>query len=119
MTVFRILRDPVTVALIAAAVAGIGVLALFWSVKLDAYDRWGIRITCGTALASSYDQAALSDQRPPSPPQPQGGYVQQCHSAILWRRGGASAAIVLGAGAWGLLLLARERRTADTIPGDE
>jgi hypothetical protein len=119
MRAVEILRDRVTITLVAGALLAIGVLALFWSVQLDGYDRWGFRIGCGTGVASSYDQATLTDQQPPPPPQPQSGYVQGCQSAMLWRRAWAASLIVLGGGTVITLLLYRERRSADAGPRNE
>ncbi len=105
-----ILRDHVAIALVAGAIVAIGVLALFWSVQLDGYDRWGFRIGCGTGLASSYDQATLADQQPTGP---HGGYVDACHSAVLWRRVWAVALVGLGVGCLVFLVNDRERRRAE------
>ena len=103
-----LLRDPLVSALIAGTLLVIGIFALSWPVELDEYDRWGFRIDCGTGFASSYDQAAIADQQAPSPPQSQSGYVDGCQSAVLWRRGWASAVLALGVGAGLVLLLNRE-----------
>lgn len=103
-----LLRDPLVSALIVGTLLVIGIFALYWPVELDEYDRWGFRIDCGTGFASSYDQAALADQQPPSSPQSQSGYVDGCKSAVLWRRGWASAVLALGVGAGVVLLLRRD-----------
>lgn len=105
-----LLRDRFASALIVGALLVIGIFALSWPVELDDYDRWGFRIDCGTGFASSYDQAALTDQQPPPPPQSQSGYVDGCQSAVLWRRGWASALLAIGVGAGLVLLLSRDRQ---------
>jgi hypothetical protein len=108
-----ILRDRVAIALVAAAVVAVGVLALFWPVRLDGFDRWGFRVGCGTGLASSYDQATLADRQPGPAPQPEGGYVDACRSAVLWRRAWAVALVGVGGGGLTVLLGNRERRRAE------
>ncbi|MCV7013380.1 hypothetical protein [Mycolicibacterium madagascariense] len=108
----KLLRDPVTIALVAGGLVVFGILAMNWPVQLGDYDRWGFRIGCGTGFASSYDQATLADQQPPTPPQPQGGYADRCESAVVWRRTWASTVIVLGGGAL-VLLLGRDRRPVE------
>ena len=106
MRLASILRDRVTIALVAVGLVVFGILAMNWSVQLDDYDRWGFRIGCGTGFTTSYDQATLADQQPPLPPQPQSGYTDRCQTAVVWRRVWATSVIVLG-GAMLALLVAR------------
>lgn len=118
MRLVSILRDRVTIALVAAGLVVFGLLAMNWSVQLADYDRWGFRIECGTGFASSYDQATLADQQPPPPPQAQGGYADRCQTAVVWRRVWASTVIVLGGGVLALLA-SRDRKPVEADVSDE
>jgi hypothetical protein len=110
-----ILRDRFTVGLLATAAISVGVCALYWPVSLDSYDRWGARISCGSALDADYSQAATTGgmglpveasvlDRAVST-----DYVAQCRSATWWRRGWTVVTIAVGAGVL-LASLAASRR---------
>jgi hypothetical protein len=79
---------------LAVAMFGAGVFALYSPAALDDYDKWGFRIVCGSALSADYEQAAIADEEVAEP----GDRVDQCRSAIWWRRGWASTLVLVGAG---------------------
>jgi hypothetical protein len=62
---------------LAAALVGVGLLALYFPVYIDAYDQFGFQIKCGTGFGSSLAQAAEARG---------GDYVGQCETALIVRR---------------------------------
>ncbi|WP_264013473.1 hypothetical protein [[Mycobacterium] manitobense] len=110
MRLVRAMRDRVTLALIAAAMIGVGFLGLYWSTSLDDFDQWGFRITCGTGFAADYSQAGTADAAAAETRQTQPDYVGQCRSAIWIRRGWTASVMSIGlALSIALLLNSRER----------
>ena len=79
----EVLRDRFTIGVIAAVAIVVGIIALQWQVHLDAYDRWGFHIGCGTGLRADYDQATRADDA--AGPTASADYTGQCQSAIVWR----------------------------------
>lgn len=109
MRLVRAMRDRVTLALVAAAMIGVGFLGLYWSTSLDDFDQWGFRITCGSGFAADYSQAGTADAAAESQ-QRQPDYVGQCRSAIWVRRGWTASLLSLGVAlSIALLLSSRER----------
>ena len=69
-------------------VVAIGLLALNFPVFLDAYDQWGFQIKCGTGFASDLSQAAAAAG--------QHTYVDQCETALIFRRLWAIPLVAVG-----------------------
>ena len=103
-----VLRDRVFIALVAAAILVAGLFALYLPTALDAYDKWGFRIVCGSALSADYEQAAIADGESADA----GGRVDQCTSAIWWRRGWGATLVLVGGGLSIALLVEAARRPA-------
>ena len=87
-----VLRDRFVLGLMAMVVVGVGVVLLCWPVRLDAHDRWGFRISCGSGLGADDGQATAArddaeDGR---------DYVNRCHSAVLEHRIWAATLVTLG-----------------------
>ena len=101
-----VLRDRVFIALVAAAILVTGLFALYLPTALDVYDKWGFRIVCGSALSADYEQAAIADRESTEP----GDRVDQCTSAIWWRRGWGTTLVLIGAGMSIALLVEAARR---------
>lgn len=104
-----VLRDRVVLALAAVAILVTGLFALYLPTALDDYDKWGFRITCGSALSADYDQAATADAHAAGV----SDYADQCQSAIWWRRGWASTLVLIGAGLSIALLVRQQRESTD------
>ncbi|MCG5432273.1 hypothetical protein LV457_08195 [Mycobacterium sp. MYCO198283] len=68
----------------------VGLVALRFPVLLDAYDKLGIQIDCGTGYLADLDQAGRMGPE----------YVDRCHGALLVRR---LWAIPLAVAGWLLL----------------
>ena len=66
----------------------VGVFALYFPVFIDAYDQYGFQIKCGTGFGSDLSQAADATG---------GDYVDQCGTALMWRRMWAIPLVVFGA----------------------
>jgi hypothetical protein len=75
------------IGVVCAAVIAVGLLALTFSVSLDAYDQWGFQIKCGTGFSSDLTQAAAANG---------GNYVDQCGTALMLRRIWAIPMVVIG-----------------------
>lgn len=95
------------VVLVASTLIGAGAAGLYWPTTLDAHDRWGFPIGCGSAFSADYDHAAAADHEAASAGQ---GYVAQCQSATTWRRVWATSLAVTGA--VGVIALRFRRRRA-------
>ncbi|MGA5465160.1 hypothetical protein [Mycobacterium sp. NPDC050041] len=118
MRLVRAMRDRVTLALVAAAMIGVGFLGLYWSTSLDDFDQWGFRITCGSGFAADYSQAATADAEAAAAETPpaQTDYVGRCRSAIWLRRGWTASLMSIGVAlSIALLLNSRERVDAATL----
>ncbi len=80
-------------AMIAAGlVLVIGVLGLWQSVYLSDFDRYGVKIRCGTGFIADFSQAEIADGGV-------GRHSDQCDTALMIRRAWAIPVTVLGAGA--------------------
>ncbi|MGH3562524.1 MAG: hypothetical protein ACRDTN_12175 [Mycobacterium sp.] len=97
-------RDWLVITLGIVLLAG-GLLALWFPVFLDDYDRYGIQVKCGNGFYSQLTQAATDDQEPgqqsapdgaPVAVQPPTNHVDQCKSAIAFRRAWALPTAGLG-----------------------
>lgn len=109
-----VLRDRVVIALVAVAILVTGLFALYLPTALDDYDKWGFRITCGSALSADYEQAATADAHAAGV----GDYADQCQSAIWWRRGWASTLVLVGASLSIALLVSVARSPSSQPAGD-
>ena len=90
-------------AMIAAAlVLVIGVLGMWQSVYLSDFDRYGIKIRCGTGFVADFTQAEIADDGG-------GQHSKQCDSALLVRRAWAIPVSVLGVGSLVALALGGTR----------
>jgi hypothetical protein len=58
-----------------------GLFALSFPVFLDAYDPWGSQVNCGRGFSADLAQAMVADQT-----QPAARYVDECNSALAFRR---------------------------------
>jgi hypothetical protein len=108
-----LLRDRVVLALVAVAILVTGLFALYLPTALDDYDKWGFRITCGSALSADYEQAATADAHAAGA----GDYADQCQSAIWWRRGWASTLVLIGVGLSIALLVSVARSPSSQTAG--
>jgi hypothetical protein len=101
------------VVLVASALIGAGAAGLYWPTTLDAHDRWGFPIGCGSGFSTDYGHAAAADHDAASAGQ---GYVAECQSAITWRRVWATSLTVTGAvGVIALNLRGRRTRRTTTV----
>jgi hypothetical protein len=96
-----LLRDRFALSLIASAAVFFAAIALFWPVRIDAWDQSGFQISCGDGAVADYAQAASADHEtrtPPRGPTPQHAtdYVGDCQAAIWWRRGWTVPLALLG-----------------------
>jgi hypothetical protein len=90
-------------AMIAAGlVLVIGVLGMWQSVYLSDFDRYGIKIRCGTGFVADFTHAEIADGGV-------GEHSKQCDTALLVRRAWAIPAAVLGAGSLVTLALGGTR----------
>lgn len=105
-----VLRDRVVLGLVAVAMLVTGLFALYAPTALDDYDKWGFRIVCGSGLSADYEQAAIADEVATAT----GDHVDQCRSAIWWRRGWASTLVLIGASMSIALLVRQQRESAGT-----
>lgn len=116
MTVVRLLRDRFVIGLLATAAIALGIFALLYPVRLDAHDRWGAQIVCGTGIVSDHAQAETTggvgfpDGALVLDPTVHTDYVARCDAATWWRRGWAVTLIVPGAVVSAVLLRASHRR---------
>ena len=112
--VAALLRDRFVLTLIALVVLVVGGFALFWSVSLDDFDRWGFRISCGTGLLADYGQAEIADRHPlPEAAAEHRDYVAACGSAVWERRAWAVPVLLLGLGGSMALLVHRARQPSE------
>jgi hypothetical protein len=65
------------IGVLAAALVGVGLLALYFPVYIDAFDQFGFQIKCGTGFGANLSQAAEARG---------GDYVSQCQTALMTRR---------------------------------
>ncbi|AGC60796.1 putative membrane protein [Mycobacterium liflandii 128FXT] len=73
---------------IAGVVVGIiGLFALWLPVYLDHYDLYGMKVSCGRGFTSDLTQATQGGGGP---------LVDQCDSALLFRRAWAIPAVAIG-----------------------
>jgi hypothetical protein len=87
-----VLRDRFSLGLMAMVVVGVGAVMLCWPVRLDAHDRWGFQISCGSGLGSDDGQATAARDDAEGARD----YVDGCHSAVLQRRVWAATLVTLG-----------------------
>jgi hypothetical protein len=102
-----VLRDRLVLFLMAMVIVGVGAVMLCWPAHLDAYDRFGFQVACGSGLAADDGQAtaarddAAAEQAPPGEHPRQGetttDYVERCHSVVRHRRVWAATLMALGA----------------------
>ena len=89
----------------------VGVLALYFPVFIDAYDQYGWQIECGTGFGSDLSQAAEATG---------GNYVDQCGSALMWRRMWAIPLVAFGAIAFaGVMLVAATVWGRESVFGED
>ena len=74
---------------VAAVLVGAGLLALWWPVYLDQYDRYGVQISCGRAFAAGLSQEVISGEDG-------GSIVKRCGTARLAHRVWAIPLTVVG-----------------------
>lgn len=88
------------VFVITSALIVAGAVTLFWPTSLDAHDRWGFPIACGSGFSTDYAQAASTDHDTTASGQQQGrssaGYVAACESAVTRQRVWATSLAVTG-----------------------
>jgi hypothetical protein len=77
---------------LAGLIAIIGVVAFYYPIQLSAYDPWGMKIPCGTAMSPDVDQAVEADMYTANPPARAVAsgptqYAAQCNQAVWIRRG--------------------------------
>jgi hypothetical protein len=104
-----VLRDRLVLFLMAMVIVGVGAVMLCWPAHLDAYDRFGFQVACGSGLAADDGQAtaarddAAAEQAPPGEHPRQGetttDYVERCHSVVRHRRVWAATLMTLGGAA--------------------
>ena len=104
-----LLRDRVVLFLMAMVIVGVGAVMLCWPALLDAYDRFGFQVSCGSGLVADYGQAAAARDDAEAEPAPPGehrrqgetntDYVDRCHSVVRQRRAWAATLATLGGAA--------------------
>jgi hypothetical protein len=111
-------------AIITSGLVVAGAVALYRPATLDAHDRWGFAIACGTGFSADYAQAEAADHDavpsgyPQTPSIGGRGHVAQCQSMIMRRRVWAASLAVIGA--VGLIALKfQSRRAHRTKTSDE
>ena len=98
-------RDFILLSLGLTLIAG-GLFALSFPVFLDAYDYWGWQIKCGTGFGSDLVQAQAAAQFGTA------NAVDQCESALAFRRAWTISLIVLGWLILAAMLLGRLQRNS-------
>jgi hypothetical protein len=93
------------IGVVAVVMIAVGLLALNFSVFIDAYDQWGWQIRCGTGFGSDLEQASAATG---------GDYVDQCGTALVLRRLWAIPMVVVGS-----IVLAGVMLVAATVWGRE
>lgn len=75
-----------------------GLVALCFPVLLGSYDKYGIQIKCGNGYHAELLQASLDDQEAASAgTRPPTSYVDQCNSALAYRRAWTIPVAAVGA----------------------
>jgi hypothetical protein len=99
-------QELTTRRLLAMIAAGlvllVGVLGMWQSVYLSDFDRYGVKIRCGTGFVADLSQAEIADGGV-------GPHSDQCDTALLVRRAWAIPVAVLGAGSLVMLALGGTR----------
>jgi hypothetical protein len=114
-----LLRDRFGLTLLSSAAVFFAAIALFWPVRIDAWDQSGFQITCGDGSVADYAQATTADHETRNPmhrttTEHATDYVGDCQSAIWWRRGWTVPLALLGVVGLLTALLNRGPRPHDT-----
>jgi hypothetical protein len=72
---------------LGAIMIGAGLLALNFPVFIDAYDQFGFQIKCGSGFGTDLSQARAAVG---------GNYVDQCETALMFRRLWAIPMVAIG-----------------------
>ncbi len=89
----------------------VGVVALNFPVFIDAYDQYGWQIKCGTGFGSDLTQAAAATG---------GNYVDQCGTALMWRRMWTIPMVAFGAIVFaGVMLVAATVWGRESVFGED
>jgi len=107
-----LIRDRFTIAVVAGLIAIIGVVAFYYPIQLSAYDPWGMKIPCGTAMAPDVDQAVEADMYTANPPVKAAAsgptdYAAECNQAVWIRRGWSVPLTLAGVIVVGVIALGR------------
>jgi H+/Cl- antiporter ClcA len=108
----NLIRDRFTIAVLAGLIAIIGVVAFYYPIQLSAYDPWGMKIPCGTAMSPDVDQAVEADMYTANPPARAVAsgptqYAAQCNQAVWIRRGWSVPMTLAGVIVVGVIALGR------------
>ena len=107
-----LIRDRFAIAVVAGLIAFVGVVAFYYPIQLSAYDPWGMKIPCGTAMSPDVDQAVEADiytANPPARATSSGptNYAAECNQAVWIRRGWSVPLILVGGIVVGVIALGR------------
>jgi hypothetical protein len=79
------------VAALGLVLLGAGLLALNFPVFLDAHDKWGAQVECGTGYISNQTQAIAADEAAGT-----SNFVNECNSALAVRRAWTIPLVAIG-----------------------
>jgi hypothetical protein len=107
-----LIRDRFTIAVVAGLIAIVGVVAFYYPIQLSAYDPWGMKIPCGTAMSPDVDQAVEADMYTANPPAKAASsgptnYAAECNQAVWIRRGWSVPLTLAGVIVVGVIALGR------------
>ncbi|MDT4999924.1 MAG: hypothetical protein QOK12_2029 [Mycobacterium sp.] len=108
----NLIRDRFTIAVLAGLIAIIGVVAFYYPIQLSAYDPWGMKIPCATAMSPDFDQAVEADMYTANPPVKAASsgptdYAAECNQAVWIRRGWSVPMTLAGVIVVGVIALGR------------
>jgi hypothetical protein len=122
-----LIRDRFTIAVVAGLIAIVGVVAFYYPIQLSAYDPWGMKILCGTAMSPDVDQAVEADVYTANPPAEAASsgptnYAAECSQAVWIRRGWSVPLTLAGVIVVGVIALGRwpqsESQSRESVSAD-
>ena len=106
-----LIRDRFAIAIVAGLIGIFGLVAFYYPIQLSAYDPWGMKVPCGTAMSPDVDQAVEADIYTANPPRPTSSgptqYAAECNQAVWIRRGWSVPLMLVGVIVVGVIALGR------------